>query len=69
MKLEQISIMRMDQEGKILTDILTLVSRTVTKLKMMKKLLKMEMVLLVGTLLMLKANKFSKIKCSISSSQ
>ena len=62
MNLEQISIMRMGQEGKSLTDILTLELRTVLKLMKTRRLLKMEMVQLVGTLLMHKDNKFSKIQ-------
>lgn len=62
MNLEQISIMRMGQEGKSLTDILTLELRTVLKLMKTRRLLKMEMVQLVGTLLTHKDNKFSKIQ-------
>ena len=62
MNLEQILIMRMDQEGKSLTDILTLELRTVPKLTKTKRLLKTEMVQLVDTLLMHKDNKFSKIQ-------
>jgi len=60
MKLEQISITRMGQEDKSLTDILTLELRTVPKLMMMKRLLKMEMAPLVATSSTHKANKFSK---------
>ena len=60
MNLEQISIMRMGQEGKSLTDILTLELRTVPKLMKTRRLLKTEMVLLVDTLLMHKDNKFPK---------
>ena len=62
MNLEQILIMRMGQEGKSLTDILTLELRTVPKLTKTKRLLKTEMVQLVDTLLMHKDNKFSKIQ-------
>jgi hypothetical protein len=60
MNLEQISIMRMGQEGKSLTDILTLELRTVPKLMKMRRLLKTVMVQLVDTLLMHKDNKFPK---------
>ena len=60
MKLEQISITRMGQEDKSLTDILTLELRTVPKLMMMTRFLKTEMAPLVATSSMHKANKFSK---------
>jgi len=61
MKLEQTSIMRMGLEGKSLTDIHTLELRTVQRLMMMTRLLKMEMERQVATLLMHKDNKFPKI--------
>ena len=62
MKLAQISVTRMGQEDKSLTDILTLELRTVPKLMKTTRLLKTEMVQLVDTLLMHKDNKFSKIQ-------
>ena len=61
MKLEPISIMKMDQEDKILMGIHTLELRTVLKLTMKMKHLKTEMEQQVATLLTLKANKFPKI--------
>ena len=61
MKLEPISIMKMDQEDKILMAIHTLELRTVLKLTMKMKHLKTEMELLVATLLTHKANKYPKI--------
>jgi hypothetical protein len=61
MKLEPISIMKMDQEDKILMGIHTLELRTVLKLTMKMKHLKTEMEQLVATLLTHKANKYPKI--------
>tara|TARA_B110000285_G_C15069806_1_gene587241 strand:- start:729 stop:917 length:189 start_codon:yes stop_codon:yes gene_type:complete len=61
MKLEPISIMKMDQEDKILMDIHTLELRTELKLMMKMKHLKMEMEQLVAILWTHKANKFPKI--------
>lgn len=69
MKLEPISIMKMDQEDKILMDIHTLELRTELKLMMKMKHLKMEMEQLVAILWTHKANKFPKILWMISSSQ
>ena len=53
--------MKMDQEDKILMGIHTLELRTVLKLTMKMKHLKMEMEQLVATLLTHKANKYPKI--------